>query len=75
MNLSLQSLSGFDHGAGHPFLLLCDTKAPNLRNNKAFKGLGHYFKWLKVANAVIKARFRFIVSSLFVTLLGQNVNT
>ena len=29
--------TGFDHGAGHPLLLLCDAKAPNLRNNKAFK--------------------------------------
>jgi hypothetical protein len=46
---------GFDHGAGHPLLLLCDAKAPNLRNNKAFRSLWHYFEWPKVADAVIKA--------------------
>ena len=35
-------LPGFDHSVGHPLLLLCDTKAPNCRKNKTFKGLGHY---------------------------------
>ncbi len=34
--------SGFDHGVGHPLLLLYDAKAPNCRKNKGFKGLGHY---------------------------------
>jgi len=47
--------SGFDHGVGHPLLLLHDAKAPNCRKNKAFKGLGHYSEWPKVADAVIKA--------------------
>jgi hypothetical protein len=46
---------GFDHGVGHPLLLLYDAKAPNCRKNKAFKGLGHYSEWPKVANAMIKA--------------------
>jgi hypothetical protein len=31
--------TGFDHGVGHPLLLLYDAKAPNCRKNKAFKGL------------------------------------
>jgi hypothetical protein len=47
---------GFDHGVGHPLLLLYDAKAPNYRKNKAFKGLGHYSEWPKVADAAIKAR-------------------
>jgi hypothetical protein len=51
-----REILGFDHGAGHPLLLLCDAKAPNLRNNKAFRSLGHYFEWPKVADAVIKAK-------------------
>jgi hypothetical protein len=42
---------GFDHGVGHPLLLLCDSKAPHCRKNRAFKDLGPY----KVADAVIKA--------------------
>src|SRR6266446_6627039 len=47
--------SSFDHGVGHPLLLLCDAKAINLRNNKAFKVLDHYSEWPKVADAVIEA--------------------
>ena len=46
---------GFDHGVGHPLLLLCDAKAPNFRKNKAFKDLSHYAEWPKVADAVIEA--------------------
>jgi hypothetical protein len=46
---------GFDHGVGHPLLLLGDAKAPNCQKNKAFKDLGHYAEWPKVADAVIKA--------------------
>src|SRR5262245_31194915 len=46
---------GFDHGVGHPLLLLCDAKAPNYRKNKVFKDLDHCAKWPTVANAVIKA--------------------
>jgi hypothetical protein len=38
-----------------PPLLLCNTKAPNYRNKKAFKDLGHYSEWPKVADAVIEA--------------------
>jgi hypothetical protein len=33
---------GFDHGVGHPLLLLYDAKAPNYKNGKKFNGLGHY---------------------------------
>ena len=33
---------GFDHGVGHPLLLLYDAKAPSGRKNQRFKGLGHY---------------------------------
>jgi len=40
MSLEINS----DHGAGYPLLLLCNAKAPNLRNNKAFKDLSHYFE-------------------------------
>jgi hypothetical protein len=47
---------GFDHGVGHPLLLLYDAKVPSGRKNKAFKALGHYAEWPKVADAVIKAR-------------------
>ena len=46
---------GFDHGVGHLLLLLYNAKAPNCRKNKAFKDLGHYSEWPKVADAVIKA--------------------
>ncbi len=45
----------FDHGVGHPLLLLCDTKAPNYRKKKAFEDLDYYSEWPKVADAVIKA--------------------
>jgi hypothetical protein len=53
----LTSFLGFDHGVGHPPLLLCNTKVPNYRNKKAFKDLGHYSEWPKVADAVIEAHF------------------
>jgi hypothetical protein len=33
---------GFDHGVGHPLLLLGNAKAPNDRKNKVFKDLAHY---------------------------------
>jgi hypothetical protein len=46
---------GFDHGAGHPLLLLCNTKAPNYSKNNAFNDLAHYSEWPQVADAVIKA--------------------
>jgi hypothetical protein len=39
---SLTGISGFDHGVGHPLLLLYDAKAPNCQKSKEFKGLGHY---------------------------------
>jgi hypothetical protein len=50
-------ISGFDHGVGHPLLLLCDAKASNCQKNKAFKDLGHYSEWPKVADAVLEAQF------------------
>jgi hypothetical protein len=47
---------GFDHGVGHPHLLLSNAKVPNYQKNKAFKDLSHYSEWPKVADAVIKAK-------------------
>jgi hypothetical protein len=47
---------GFDHGVGHPLLLLCDAKAPKCLKDKAFKDLDYYSEWPKVADAVIKAQ-------------------
>src|SRR6266542_3916437 len=52
---------GFDHGVGHPLLLLCRTEAPNYRKKKAFEDLDYYSEWPKVADAVIKARHRLIL--------------
>jgi hypothetical protein len=51
------ALFGFDHGVGHPPLLLCNAKAPNCRNNTSLKDLSHYAEWPKVADAVIEAHF------------------
>jgi hypothetical protein len=51
----VRGCTGFDHGVGHPLLLLDDAKAPNYRKNKAFNDLDHYSEWPKVADAVIKA--------------------
>jgi hypothetical protein len=34
-------ISGFDHGLGHPLLLLYDAKAPLGKNGNYFNGLGH----------------------------------
>src|SRR6266849_9980173 len=47
---------GFDHGVGHPLLLLCNEKAHNCRKNKSLDGLWHYFEWPKVADAVVEAQ-------------------
>jgi hypothetical protein len=33
--------SGFDHGVGHPLLLLYDAKTPHGQKVKEFKGLDH----------------------------------
>ena len=61
-----QALYSLDHGVGHPLLLLCEAKIPmceakipKCRKNKAFKDLGHYAAWPKVADAVVKARSSF----------------
>jgi hypothetical protein len=54
-------LFGFDHGVGHPLLLLDDAKVPNYRKNKAFNDLGHDAEWPKVADAVIKACYSIIL--------------
>jgi hypothetical protein len=32
---------GFDHGVGHPLLLLYDAKTPHGQKVKKFNGLGH----------------------------------
>jgi hypothetical protein len=55
LQMARQSHLGFDHGVGHPLLLLYDAKAPNCQKNKVFKGLGYYSEWPKVADAAIKA--------------------
>ena len=34
------ALSGFDHGVGHPLLLLYDAKIPHGQNINKFNGLG-----------------------------------
>ena len=52
------ALPGLDHGVGHPLLLLCNAKAPNYRKNNPLNGLGRYYEWPKVADAVIKAHPR-----------------
>jgi len=41
---------------------LYDAKAPNCQKNKAFKELGHYSEWPKVADAVIQAEHSFNVT-------------
>jgi len=51
----IKALLGFDHGAGHPLLLLGNTNAHNYRNNNMLNKFYHYSKWPKVADAVIKA--------------------
>ena len=53
--------AGFDHGVGHPLLLLYDAKAPNCGKNNEFKDLGHYSEWPKVADAVIKANRQIVI--------------
>jgi hypothetical protein len=35
-----QSVIGFDHGVGHPLLLLYDAKTPRGQKTKEFNGLG-----------------------------------
>jgi hypothetical protein len=39
---SLHPFFGFDHGVGHPLLLLYDAKAPYSKKSKYFNGLSHY---------------------------------
>jgi len=36
----LRYYKGFDHGVGHPLLLLCDTKVPRGQKRDYFKCLG-----------------------------------
>ena len=60
--LCLDAIFGFDHGVGHPLLILCPTKETNYRKNKALKELAHYSQWPNVADAVIEAQFSSIVS-------------
>jgi integrase/recombinase XerD len=37
----VHGLKGFDHGVGHPLLLLYDAKAPIGKNSNYFNGLGN----------------------------------
>jgi hypothetical protein len=60
---------GFDHGVGHPLLLLCDAKAPKCLKDKAFKDLDYYSEWPKVADAVIKASASLPILARFASLL------
>ena len=41
-SLQALKLTGLDHGAGHPLLLLYDAKAPNCQKSNYFKSLGRY---------------------------------
>src|SRR5207244_8491111 len=56
-DMLFRGFRGFDHGVGHPLLLLCGAKVSNYLKNKEFNDLGHYSEWTKVADAVIKALF------------------
>jgi hypothetical protein len=38
-----------------PLRLLCNSKAPNYRENKVFKDFAYCSKWPKVADTVIEA--------------------
>ena len=40
---------GFDHGVGHPLLLLYDAKVPLGKNSNYFNGLGHDLSNLSVS--------------------------
>jgi hypothetical protein len=57
--------TGFDHGVGHPLLLLDDAKVPNYRKNNVFNDLGHDAEWPKMADAVIKAEIVWPTAKLF----------
>ena len=50
-----RAVFGFDHGVGHPLLLLCNAKAHNHRKSEGFKHLDNYSEWPKVADVVIEA--------------------
>src|SRR6266581_8395078 len=53
------------------FLLLCNAKASNYRENKVFKGLAYYSKWPKVADAVIEAATNTIEGRVLQRLLDK----
>src|SRR2546425_3339169 len=55
--------SGFDHGVGHPLLLLYDAKAPLGKNSNYFNGLGHDF-----SNSSIRLFYIIIKYTLFITI-------
>jgi hypothetical protein len=57
---------GFDHGVGHPLLLLCNAKAHNHRKSEGFKHLDNYSEWPKVADVVIEASFSMLENSILV---------
>ena len=50
-----RAVFGFDHGVGHPLLLLCNTNAHNHRKSEGFKHLDNYSEWPKVADVVSEA--------------------
>src|SRR6266581_323496 len=53
------------------FLLLCNAKASNYRENKVFKGLAYYSKWPKVADAVIEAATNTVEGRVLLRLLDK----
>src|SRR5437899_149892 len=56
-------LLGFDHGVGHPLLLLYDAKAPLGENSNYFNGLGH-----DLFNTSIRSFYIVSKYTIFVTL-------
>src|SRR3989442_14084530 len=57
------------------FLLLCNAKASNYRENKVFKGLAYYSKWPKVADAVIEANGIPMFHAALLTRMSTRLNS
>ena len=59
----LHQLFGFDHGVGHPLLLLYDAKAPLGENSNYFNGLGH-----DLSNTSIGLFYIIMKYTIFITI-------
>ena len=59
----IEAQRGFDHGVGHPLLLLYDAKAPLGKNSNYFNGLGDDF-----SNHSIRLFYIIIKYTLFITI-------